>query len=51
MFRSLILSAAAYFTVSLAAAAETYEVKMLTKGSDNAPMVFEPAFIALQPGH
>lgn len=33
-----------------AAFAETHEVQMLNKGSDNARMVFEPAFVQAAPG-
>jgi pseudoazurin len=40
---------AAVAAMSSAAAAE-YEVKMLNKGSDGTPMVFEPAFLQIQPG-
>ena len=33
-----------------AASAEDYEVKMLNKGSDGEVMVFEPAFLKIEPG-
>ncbi|WP_298837809.1 pseudoazurin [uncultured Roseobacter sp.] len=36
--------------MSGAAFAETFEVRMLNKGSDGERMVFEPAFIQAQPG-
>ena len=44
---SLITAAAALF--ASAAAAETFEIKMLNKGEAGA-MVFEPAFVAAQTG-
>jgi pseudoazurin len=40
---------AALAAMSSAAAAE-YEVKMLNKGSDGTPMVFEPAFLQIAVG-
>lgn len=36
--------------LSTSAGAAEFEVKMLNKGSDNQPMVFEPAFLRIQPG-
>ncbi|QMV03657.1 pseudoazurin [Devosia sp. D6-9] len=35
---------------SLPALAADFEVKMLNKGSDGSPMVFEPALTQIQPG-
>lgn len=35
---------------SLPALAADFEVKMLNKGSDGSPMVFEPALTKIQPG-
>lgn len=48
MLARLALSAALALTAG-AAAAETHQVKMLNKGADGL-MVFEPAFVAAQPG-
>lgn len=45
--RSLVIASA--LILGSGAFAETIEVKMLNKGEDGA-MVFEPAFIAAQPG-
>lgn len=36
--------------LSAPAGAAEFEVKMLNKGTDNQPMVFEPAFLRVQPG-
>lgn len=44
-----LLAAAALSAVAFAAQAGTHEVKMLNKGTDGV-MVFEPAFVAAQPG-
>ncbi len=45
-----ILLTAAVGLLPFAVAAETVEVRMLNKGPDGARMVFEPAFVQLQPG-
>jgi len=54
MRKMLMIAAAAMLamtgvTTTLAAAAEV-EVKMLNKGSDGGPMVFEPALVKIAPG-
>lgn len=49
MFGKLTLMTAAAALFASVAAAETFEVKMLNKGEEGS-MVFEPAFIAAQPG-
>ena len=54
MRKMLMIAAAAMLamtgvTTTLAAAAEV-EVKMLNKGSDGSPMVFEPALVKVAPG-
>lgn len=48
MFAKLV-AAAALSAVAVAAQAGTHEVQMLNKGADGM-MVFEPAFVAAQPG-
>lgn len=49
MFAKLTLMTAAAALFASVAAAETFEVRMLNKGEDGS-MVFEPAFVAAQPG-
>ncbi len=50
MFTKTLLTATATLSLMIGvAAAETFEVKMLNKG-EAGTMVFEPAFIAAQPG-
>lgn len=44
------LCVAGALLLSASAGAAEFEVKMLNKGSDNQPMVFEPAFLRIQPG-
>lgn len=48
MFAKL-MAAVALSAIAFAAQAETHEVQMLNRG-DAGPMVFEPDFIAAQPG-
>ncbi|SEL20280.1 pseudoazurin [Roseovarius nanhaiticus] len=50
MIRTLLTSAALVAMIGGPALAETFEVKMLNKGSDGDRMVFEPAFVQAQPG-
>ena len=45
-----VLSFALACTLALPAMAETFEVKMLTRAADGSPMVFEPAYLRLEPG-
>lgn len=49
MLRKTLALAAACALMTGAAFAETHEVKMLNKGAEGS-MVFEPAYIAAQPG-
>jgi pseudoazurin len=49
MFGKLALMTVAAAMFASAAAAETFEIKMLNKGEEGS-MVFEPAFVAAQPG-
>ncbi|MFD1697338.1 pseudoazurin [Roseibium aestuarii] len=49
MFKRTCLAVAALCLLSGGAFAETFEVKMLNKG-ESGSMVFEPSFIAAQPG-
>lgn len=49
MFGKLSVMTAAAVMFASAAVAETYEIKMLNKGEEGS-MVFEPAFVAAQPG-
>lgn len=44
-----LIAAAALSAIAFAAQAGTHEVQMLNKGADGV-MVFEPAFVAAQPG-
>ena len=46
--KTLALTAALTMTTAMAQA-ETFEIKMLNRGDDGA-MVFEPAYVAAQPG-
>jgi pseudoazurin len=46
----LVATAAILMTLAGAARAADVEIKMLNKGSDGTAMVFEPAFVAVQPG-
>jgi pseudoazurin len=50
MFRTLVCSFACAALLGGSAYAETFEVQMLNKGSDGEGMVFEPAFLQVQPG-
>ncbi|MGB3864178.1 MAG: pseudoazurin [Xanthobacteraceae bacterium] len=47
---TLMLCAGALLSTLPAANAAEFEVKMLNKGSDGQVMVFEPAFLKVQPG-
>ena len=49
-FRTLALCTAGALLLAAPALAADFEVKMLNKGSDNQAMVFEPAFLKIQPG-
>ena len=49
MFGKLLTAGVAALLLAPAAFAETYEIKMLNKG-EGGSMVFEPAFIAAEPG-
>ncbi len=52
-FRSLALSASLFvslFSLSSAAHAAEFEIKMLNKGSDGQLMVFEPSALKIAPG-
>jgi pseudoazurin len=49
--KTLLLSAAlGALALTPAALAETHEVRMLSIGSDRQPMVFEPAYLEVEPG-
>jgi pseudoazurin len=48
--RKLALGALGAVLLAVPALAADYEVKMLNKGADNQPMVFEPAYLKIQPG-
>lgn len=50
MIRKLVTGLALASLMGSAALAETFEVKMLNKGSDGERMVFEPAFVQAAPG-
>ena len=50
MIRNMLSGLAIAALMGGAAFAETFEVKMLNKGSDGERMVFEPAFIQAAPG-
>jgi pseudoazurin len=50
MIRTIATGLAFAALMSGAAFAETFEVKMLNKGSDGERMVFEPAFVQAAPG-
>lgn len=50
MKRLLLTSLALGLAMTSAALAETVEIKMLTKGTDGENMVFEPAYVRLEPG-
>ncbi|GAB5438922.1 pseudoazurin [Falsiruegeria mediterranea] len=50
MIRAIATGAALATLMAGAAFAETFEVKMLNKGTDGERMVFEPAFIQAAPG-
>ena len=50
MLKSSGLAAAIALALSGAAWAETVEVQMLNLGEDGERMVFEPAYVAIQPG-
>jgi pseudoazurin len=45
-----MLAAAGTLLFAVPAAAADFEVKMLNKGADGQAMVFEPAFLKVQPG-
>ncbi len=49
MFRTLVTSAALLIALGGAAAAETFEIKMLNKG-EGGRMIFEPASLRIAPG-
>lgn len=46
----LLLAGAAALAMTHAAMAAEVEIKMMNKGSDGQAMVFEPAFVKVQPG-
>lgn len=51
--KTLFALAAAASAIALSAGpalAEDHEVRMLTRGSDGTPMVFEPAYLEVAPG-
>ena len=50
MRRIMLLAAAATLAMTGLAAAAEVEVKMLNKGAEGGMMVFEPAFIKVEPG-
>ena len=50
MLRNVLSGLALAALMGGAAFAETFEVQMLNKGSDDERMVFEPAFVQAQPG-
>ncbi len=50
MIRTVATGVALATLMAGAAFAETFEVKMLNKGSDGERMVFEPAFVQAVPG-
>lgn len=50
MIRTLATGLALAALMGSASFAETFEVKMLNKGSDGERMVFEPAFVQAAPG-
>jgi len=50
MIRTLTTGLALVALMGSAAFAETFEVKMLNKGTDGERMVFEPAFVQAAPG-
>jgi pseudoazurin len=49
-FRKLALAAVGAVLLATPTMAADYEVKMLNKGTDSQTMVFEPAFLKVQPG-
>lgn len=51
--KTLLALATGLAAIGLAAApasAEEHQIRMLTRGSDGAPMVFEPAYLEVAPG-
>ncbi|MEM7213203.1 MAG: pseudoazurin [Pseudomonadota bacterium] len=50
MYRTLSLAAALSVALALPAAADMIEIEMLNVGSDKERMVFEPAYVRLEPG-
>ncbi len=50
MIRTLATGLVAASLLAGAAFAETFEVRMLNKGSDGERMVFEPSFVQIAPG-
>jgi pseudoazurin len=48
--RILTMAAVGALVLALPAKAAEFEVKMLNKGADKQAMVFEPAFLKIQPG-
>ena len=48
--RSILLAAVGAAILATPALAEDYEVQMLNRGPEGEPMVFEPAFLKVQPG-
>lgn len=50
MKRTLLATTLAAMALAVPAWAETFEVKMLNKGADGERMVFEPAYLNVQPG-
>ena len=50
MIRTLTTALALAGLMTGGALAETFEVRMLNKGSDGERMVFEPAFVRAAPG-
>ncbi len=49
MFRTIVTGLTIAAALAGTGLAETYEVKMLNRG-DDGPMVFEPAYLNLEPG-
>lgn len=50
MTRKFITTAAAFLAMSLPGSAEVVEVQMLNRGDDGAAMIFDPAYVRLEPG-
>lgn len=48
--RTLLVTAALALSIPATAFAEDHQVHMLTRGTDGSTMVFEPAFLHIEPG-